>query len=244
MPTKKLTKTKQAAAIAAAGLILTATGVYASRHMLESVWKLHTITQIIDGDTFIVNNKTTIRLIGINSPEKDQCFHSQSRQAVAKFLKDKSVYLEKEITGQDEYARLLRYAFIPAAGDREDNLFVNDYIVRQGWAQAMPSAPNSRYRDLLYAAQEEAINHNRGLWGACSEYKEELSERREKNDLPPSAAHVIKGNISGSGYGKTYVTPDCNNYSRIKVDFSKGEQYFKTIKDAERAGFRKATNCP
>ena len=241
--TKKATLTK-AAAIAAAGLVITASGVYANRHMLESVWKLHDVTQVIDGDTINVNGKTLVRLIGINSPEKGQCFYSESRQATSKFLHGKSVYLEKEITGQDDYGRLLRYVFLPAAGDRDDNLLVNDYIVRQGWAQAVPSAPDSRYRDLLYAAQEEAINNNRGLWKECPEYQEALSERREKNNPPPSAAHVIKGNISGSGYGKTYVTPDCNNYKNIKIDFSKGEQYFKTQKEALNAGFRKATNCP
>lgn len=243
IPTKKLSTAKKAAAIAAAGLIVTATGVYVSKHTLEDRWKLYSITQVIDGDTFVVDQDSKVRLLGLDSPEKGQCYFDESRQAVAKFLTGKSVYLEKEISGEDEFGRLLRYAFLPAAGEKDDNLLINDYIIRQGWAQAKPIAPDSRYRVLLSSAQEEAVKGNKGLWENCA-YKDGLSTRNEREDPPPGPAYVIKGNISGSGFGMTYLTPGCDNYNNVKIDFSKGEQYFKTEKAAQSAGFKKATNCP
>jgi len=120
---------------------------------------------------------------------------------------------------------------------------VNSHIVRLGYARAVASPPDNRYRDLLISAQEEALRENRGLWQAC-DYEDELSDRREKDDQPPGPDYIIKGNISTRGFGKTYLLPGCDNYKTVKIDFSKGERYFLTEADAVEAGFRKATNCP
>ncbi|OGE87949.1 MAG: hypothetical protein A3J07_02340 [Candidatus Doudnabacteria bacterium RIFCSPLOWO2_02_FULL_49_13] len=239
----KLSATKRTAIIAAAGLILTATGVYVTRHQLESRWQLHAMAKVIDGDTIKVDDNVSVRLIGIDSPEVGKCFYDESKQAVTQFLTGRSVYLEKEISGVDRYGRLLRYAFLPAAGEQHDNLLVNDYIVRQGWAQADQIPPDNRYRDLFNSAQEEAIRNNRGMWAKC-DYEDQLSERREHSDPPPDPSYMVKGNISTRGYGKTYLVPGCDNYNNVKIDFSKGEQYFKTVKSAEKSGYRRATNCP
>lgn len=239
---KKTNKTKFVA-ITAAGLILTATGVYVTQHQLESRWRLYLVTRVIDGDTIKIENNISVRLIGLDAPEAGECFHDESTQALAQFLQGASVYLEQEISGVDAFGRLLRYAFLPSASDRDNNLLVNDYAVRQGWAQAADSPPDNRYHDLLISAQEEAIRNNRGLWSKC-DYEDQLSERREQSDPPPDSSFVVKGNIFTRGYGKTYLVPGCDNYLLVKIDLSKGEQYFKTVKAAEAAGYRRATNCP
>jgi len=197
----------------------------------------------IDGDTIKLPSGERVRLIGIDAPEKGQCFYEESRQFAQSFLDGKPVILERDISGTDDYQRLLRYVLLPAASENEDRLFVNGRIVREGYARAIASPPDNRYRDALVSAQEEAIRENRGMWAAC-EYEDKLAERREANDEPPTEAHVIKGNISTRGYGKTYLVPGCDNYNLVKIDLDKGEQYFRTEEEAQAAGYRKATNCP
>ncbi|MDZ4221733.1 MAG: thermonuclease family protein, partial [Patescibacteria group bacterium] len=177
----------------------------------------------IDGDTIKLPSGERVRLIGIDSPEKGQCFYDESRAFAQELLDGKAVILERDISGKDDYDRLLRYVFLPAASQEEDRVLVNDALVRSGHAQAVASPPDSRYRDLLISAQEEAIRKNLGMWASC-EYEDELAERRESNDEPPTTEHIIKGNISTRGYGKTYLIPGCDNYNLVKIDLEKGEQ--------------------
>ena len=201
------------------------------------------VERVIDGDTIVMPDDVRVRLIGIDSPEKGECFYEESRQFAIDFLEGKDVILEKEISGTDIFGRLLRYVILPADSDTADSLLVNGHIVRLGYARAVASPPDNRYRDLLISAQEEALRENRGLWQAC-DYADDLSVRREKDDPPPGPDYSIKGNISTRGFGKTYLLPGCDNYKTVKIDFSKGEQYFLTAEEAESAGYRKATNCP
>jgi len=201
------------------------------------------VVSVIDGDTIKIKDNIRIRLIGINAPDKGECYYEESRQFLKEFLEGKTVNLEKDISGKDDYGRPLRYVILPSDDPEQDNILVNDYIVRQGYAQAISSPPDNRYRDLLVSAQEEALRENRGLWKEC-EYEEGLSDRREKHFEPTDPDCIIKGNISTRGYGKVYFIPGCDNYEKVKIDSTKGETYFCTEKQAQEAGFRKATNCP
>ena len=42
--------------------------------------------------------------------------------------------------------------------------FVNDYLVRQGFAQVMTYPPDVQFKDQFLEAQKEAKDNNRGLW--------------------------------------------------------------------------------
>lgn len=61
----------------------------------------------------------------------------------------------------------------------------------------------------------------------------------EPEPLPPPPCEVVKGNISKDGR-KLYHTPESPNYEQVKIDESKGEQFFCSVEEAEAAGWVKA----
>jgi len=204
---------------------------------------LYKVSKVIDVDTIKLENGEKVRLIGIDGPENNECYFKESKKFLADLVLGKYVRLEKDISGVDKYERLLRYVVLPNQNPKEDNLLLNDYLVLEGQALSVSSAPDLRYRDLMATSQQRAIREDKGIWEAC-EYEPEYLKFREQGAEPPSSDCIIKGNISERGYGKIYLLPGCDNYNTVKIDLKKGEQYFCTEEEAQTAGFRKATNCP
>ncbi len=205
--------------------------------------KLYLVSKVIDADTIKLENGQKVRLIGVDAPEKGECYYQEGVEFATKLLKGKYVRVEKDISGVDQYDRLVRYIVIPNENPKEDNILVNDYLIESGIALSVSSAPDLRYRDLMATSQQDAIRKNLGLWKEC-QYEPEFLKYREQGAEPPSQDCLIKGNISERGYGKIYMVPGCDNYETTKVDLRKGEQYFCSEEKAEKAGYRKATNCP
>lgn len=128
------------------------------------------VTKVIDGDTVELENRQRVRLIGIDTPEtKDprrsvQCFGKEASKETKKLLEGKVVILQKDVSETDKYNRLLRYIFLPTA---QGYLFVNDYLVREGFAKALTYPPDVKYNEQFREAERFAREGNRGLWGRC-----------------------------------------------------------------------------
>ena len=129
------------------------------------------VTEVVDGDTIKVGGKATIRLLGIDTPEtKDprksvQCFGKEASNETKRLVDGKLVILEKDISSEDKYKRLLRYVYLPL--DNGNLLFVNDYLIREGFARALTYPPDVKYAQDFLEAQREAKEKKRGLWGRC-----------------------------------------------------------------------------
>jgi len=128
-----------------------------------------TITRVIDGDTFVVTFKNgtdeKVRLIGVNAPEsrnsgrmKKQEFGTESKEFLVKFLKGKKVRIEYDVQKNDKYGRTLAYVYL------EDGTFLNEYLVKHGYAQVATYPPNVKHKDLFIAAQRYARENQTGLW--------------------------------------------------------------------------------
>lgn len=206
---------------------------------------VHQVVHVVDGDTIDIENEVRIRLLGIDAPEKDECFFEESRAAAEELMEEQHITIEKDISGSDRYGRLLRYVYVPAEDPAADELFVNEHLVREGYAFAYGETPDNRYRDLLAAAQEEARTKERGVWAACdtTERLQDLRALREKDTVPPDPDCTIKGNISEKGNGRLYFTQGCPNYNRIKIDTRKGEAFFCSEEEAQDAGFTRSDSC-
>lgn len=138
------------------------------------VQKSFLVTKVIDGDTIEIKSDGStlkVRLIGIDTPETVDprrpvgCFGKKASAETKRLIEGKHVILTKDVSETDKYNRLLRYVFLPI---REgENLFVNDYLIRQGFAKILTYPPDIKYDSRFLQAQKEARDNLRGLWGQC-----------------------------------------------------------------------------
>ena len=124
------------------------------------------VTKVIDGDTIEIESGQKIRYIGVDTPETRhpnkpvECFGKEASRANKKLVKGKWVRLEKDVSETDRYGRLLRYVYV-------DDIFVNDYLVRQGYAQAISYPPDIKYQAVFREAEYRARENTVGLWSKC-----------------------------------------------------------------------------
>lgn len=126
--------------------------------------KAITVKKVIDGDTIEISTGQKVRYIGIDTPEstiQKECFGAEASVKNKELVEGKSVRLEKDVSETDKYGRLLRYVYV---GD----VFINDELVRQGFANASTYPPDVKYQDKFSEAQKEARENNRGFWSKCN----------------------------------------------------------------------------
>lgn len=178
---------------------------------------LHTITEVKDGDTVVVDNNELIRLVGIDAPELSYCGGQESTSFLNNLANGQKVRLTK--VGMDKYARTLAILTLY-------DLNVNQAMLTAGWAvYDTYSGPN---RDEMKQAGNQAKSDARGLFTLC----------RSGPDKPNCQ---IKGNINRAT--KSYFLPSCSNYDQTIVEKDRGEAWFCTEAEARRAGFVKSAGC-
>ncbi len=140
-----------------------------------------TVTEVVDGDTInispAINGNDEVRLIGIDTPEtKDPSEEIEpygpeaSAYAVSK-LTGVDIKLEFDEERTDQYGRLLAYVY-PVG----ESMFNVD-LVEEGYAQAYPYPPNTKYEDRFAAAQDEARAAGLGIWGLSERQQCKLADR-------------------------------------------------------------------
>jgi micrococcal nuclease len=202
------------------------------------------MSRVLDGDTFELESGETIRLSEINAPEISECYGPEAKAELEKLLRGLPLRLVKDIQGADNYGRLIRYVVVENSDPRADNILVNRYIIEKGFAKYSPNE-NNLYQNKLIATENMAQSQQLGLWKNCPQEKTVTDDTRniEPTSQPTDSKCVIKGNISDIGYGRKYLLPGCPNYNTVKIDPKKGEGYFCTEAEAQKAGFTKNESC-
>ncbi len=109
----------------------------------------NTVVNVIDGDTFEVydssGNIETIRLLCVNTPEKNQEGYEEAKSYLKSLILDKQVILNSSVTDKDVYNRLLRYVYV---NDSEILLFVNKLILDNNYGELM-IIPSEECREVI-----------------------------------------------------------------------------------------------
>lgn len=196
------------------------------------------VTRVVDGDTVEIEGGKKVRYIGINTPEtvdprqSVQCFGKEAANKNKELVEGKKVRLEKDVSETDKYGRLLRYVYV-------GNIFVNEYLVQEGFARATSYPPDIKFQSKFQTAETQAQAVNRGLWGSCNlaTIGEQTSRSYKLTTLAENQNCNIKGNISSRGE-KIYHLSGQRYYNQTAIDTSKGERWFCSEDEAKAAGWR------
>jgi len=121
------------------------------------------VTRVLDGDTIVLDNGETVRLIGVDAPEIHhpeipvQRFGEEAKEFLRRLVEGFECNLEYE-PGEirDQYGRLLAYVFV-------EGRLVNAEIIRRGYAYAYTRFPFRRQKEFMMLEQE-AREKQYGLW--------------------------------------------------------------------------------
>ena len=101
---------------------------------------LFLVVNVTDGDTFTIATGEIVRLICVDTPEKDEENYTKAKDFLSSLILGEEVRLEQDENasaseGYDKYNRLLRYAYLNTS---EGELFINKEIVQKGYGMLFP----------------------------------------------------------------------------------------------------------
>lgn len=137
---------------------------------------LYQITKVTDGDTIHVkvnNEEITVRMKGVDTPETVdprktvQCFGKEASNKTKELLTGRMVNLvpdKGDASLFDKYGRVLAYIY------RDDGLFVNEYLVKEGYAHEYTYDKPYEMQKAFKKLEKQAREEKKGLWGLlCSQ---------------------------------------------------------------------------
>ncbi len=156
-------------------------GLRAEGHIIADV------LNVIDGDTFLVkykNKKYKIRMLDIDTPESVkenvhlQTYSKEASDKVKMYLSGKQVdlYFEKEL--RDKYKRILAHVFL------KNGLYLNGFLVKNGFARAVSYKPNQKYKNYFLKLQRQAQQEKLGFWSLSEDQRPFI--RNRYGDYVPS----------------------------------------------------------
>lgn len=147
--------------------------VLGEKNIVPAGFEQAKVAKVIDGDTIEIDlsgEVKKIRYIGVDTPETVDprrpvgCFGKQASDENKRLVEGRSVWLEKDVSDTDKFGRLLRYVYIDVDSKL---LFLNDYLVRNGFARTATFPPDVKYSQRFLEAEKEAREEKRGLWSKC-----------------------------------------------------------------------------
>ena len=130
------------------------------------------VERVIDGDTIILENNTHIRLLGINSPEKNETYDIEATNSLIEIVSNKTVTLEYGKEKTDLYGRTLAYVIV-------DGKNINVEQVKRGFANTY-IYNNDEYSSSLNEAWSECLAVGKNL---CEKSNDKCAECIELKDL-------------------------------------------------------------
>ena len=135
-------------------------GSFYNQQKQSSLITSGTVTRIIDGDNLELDNGKSIRLYGINCPEKNQKFSQEAINLSAKLALNQQITIDYQPNySADKWGRILGYVFI-------DDTFLNQELVKQGYCEVTiyQKRAKLKYQNELLTAQEQAKQEKLGKW--------------------------------------------------------------------------------
>ncbi|MCX6791500.1 MAG: thermonuclease family protein [Candidatus Gottesmanbacteria bacterium] len=206
--------------VAALGTVTIGGGALAAGNL--PYFKGEKVIEVVDGDTFFIENRQTIRLYGLNAPELENCMGQDAKKALSDLILGKRVQLREPIIDRGSN-RVMTLVY-------QNKTLINEVMVRAGLAEF--DGHGGSQTERMKSANAYARGNNVGIYSpVCYQLK------------PPDPDCVIKGNFDGLKDTKIYYTPTCGWYDLVIIEKHQGDDWFCTEAEAREAGFEKSETC-
>ena len=149
--------------------LLLASNVYLIKNLQSEEIRKVVVTRVIDGDTIKIEGNLTLRLININTPEKNSPGFEQAKE----FLKQyENKFVQVEELGKDKYKRTLARVYTPD--------YLNLEIVKEGLATKFLVRESEL--DVFSEAEKSAIENEKGIWKKSRYFNCLVSEINAKKE--------------------------------------------------------------
>lgn len=121
------------------------------------------VVSVADGDTIDVRIdgvQATVRLLGINSPEQDECWGPEATLNLMTLIDGREILLVSGEEDTDEFGRLLRYVYLD---EPDEPIFVNSVMVQLGNAGGLTNG--HQHERVFKGLEASAFQSGAGMWG-------------------------------------------------------------------------------
>lgn len=128
-----------------------------------------TVVKVLDGDTGELAGGDRLRLLSVDTPERDESHYAEARNLFQILAKDKPARLEFVDNRRDRYGRLLAYLYV------NDSILVNKALIDSGLGYVYLFKDNDFTRPevaRMIEAQQSAISRKVGIWSIEREPEE------------------------------------------------------------------------
>lgn len=133
---------------------------------LESVGAAIAVVEVVDGDTVKLEDGRQVRLVGTQAPKlalgrpnfTPWPLGEESKRALEALVQGRAVTLHYGGARQDRHRRALAHLV------REDGLWIQGRMLKEGWARVYTFADNRAAVPALLALEGEARAAKRGIW--------------------------------------------------------------------------------
>lgn len=221
MKKKKSSLSKKTVGVAAA-VILATGGFFLFKNEQGKSFQVpaYSVLRVIDGDTFETKEKQLIRLSSLDAPEVDRCWGPEAKKALENLILDKPLYLKVQY--RDPHYRLISVVYTSEGS-------VNETMVKEGNGYYAKTGKDTG--DEMLRAAEYAREHKKGIY----------SPKCTQTTNIDNPTCQIKGNTRDE---YIYYKPNCGFYNQVEVQLYRGDRWFCTEQEAQKAGFRKPSQCP
>ncbi len=198
------------------------------------------VVSVADGDTITVldssNTQHKIRFNGVDAPESKQDFGQVSKRHLSDLVFGKDVVVRWAKI--DKYGRIIGTVMIGSTNANLEQLRAGLAWYYKDYERDVPPENRQTYAQ----AEAEARAGRRGLWQQPNPQPPWEFRHGSDESLPSiGPGSSATGRIIGNKNSQIYHLSNCPDYSKSA---EKNRVYFETEAEAQRAGYRKARNCP
>jgi len=179
------------------------------------------VQRVINGNTIELKDGRVVKYIGVQVPEVDavtgdsEYYGKEALSANRHLVRGKTVELEFDVLEKDEKGTILAYVYV-------NKTFVNLWLIKFGYAKAVPESPNLRFSRLFKQFEEEARALNLGLWTGVHKFS------AEKPDISLWNDEETKSSGKQRGKGKKGL-PDLSGFGMGELETNLVDMFLKSV---------------